>query len=102
MENLNQEGMGMPGMSPEKKSYGPLIAVIIILALVVIGGLYFLGQRMSGDPYANMDTETTADENVEALNSQSDSDETASIEADLKATNVDGLDQGAAAIESEI
>lgn len=39
---------------------------------------------------------------TESLNQQSDSDDLNSIEADLNATDLDSLDQGAAAIEAEI
>ncbi len=99
---MNSNIQGMTGVTPEKKSYGPLIAVIIILLVMVLGGLYFLGQRMSTDPYESLETIEEGDEVTNSLEAQSDSDETASIEADLKATNVDGLDQGAAVIESEI
>lgn len=99
---MNSNIQGMPGVTPEKKSYGPLIAVIIILLVMILGGLYFLGQRMGTDPYENLQTMQEGDEITNSLEAQSNSDETASIEADLKATNVDSLDQGAAAIEAEL
>lgn len=100
--NMNQ----MPPMSgqayapgPEKKSHGALVAVIIILLLIVIGGLYFLGQKMNGDYGVPA---TTDDQITASLEQQSNSDDLNSIEADLNATNVDSLDQGAAAIGSEL
>ncbi|KKQ77716.1 MAG: hypothetical protein A2644_03395 [Candidatus Zambryskibacteria bacterium RIFCSPHIGHO2_01_FULL_39_63] len=84
---------------PNKKSAGPLIAVIIILALIIIGGLYFLKERSSQEVYIPT---TTSDSITDSLNEQSDSDDLNSIEADLNATNLDNLDQGAAAIEAEL
>lgn len=103
MDPLNQNQVPSPqpmmtNVSPEKKSAGPLIAVIIILLLIVIGGLYFLGQRMNDD----YGVPETGDQVTESLNQQSTSDDLNSIEADLNATETDNLDQGAAAVESEI
>jgi hypothetical protein len=101
MANMQGNMGGMSNMSPEKKSYGALIAVIIILALIVIGGLYFLGQRMDLAEVVPADQEAN-DEITTSLQSQNDSDDVSSIEADLNVTNIDNLDQGATAIESEI
>ncbi len=95
--NLNQ----MPPMPSqmEKKSVGPLIAVIVILALIIIGGLYFLKERSSQPIY----TPTPAGDGItESLNTQSTSDELNSIEADLNAIDLNNLDQGAAAVEAEL
>lgn len=104
MENMNLNSMPIsqtPLGGGEKKSYGPLIAVVIILFLIVIGGLYFLGQRMSRGSYENLQ-QPTQDEVTQSLKTQSDSDEVNSIEADLNATDVSSLDQGAAVIESQL
>lgn len=94
----------MPPLPPtfnsgQKKSHGPLIAVIVILLLIVIGGLYFLGQRMNGDYGVPAQTD---DQITAGLQQQSASDDLNSIEADLNATNIDNLDQGAAVIEAEL
>jgi hypothetical protein len=83
---------------PNKKSLGPLIAVIIILSLIIIGGLYFLKERASQKVYPA----TTTDSVTESLNKQSTSDDLNSIEKDLNNTNIDNLDQGAAAIDSQL
>lgn len=91
----------MPGMPSQmsNSSKGPLIAVIIILALIIVGGLYFLKERATQKVYIpnqQGDTVTTS------LNTQSSSDDLNSIERDLKATDVNNLDQGAAAIEAQL
>lgn len=69
-------------------SIGPVIALIIILAVIVLGGLYFWGQRTSNnttDIYGNpISTSTPA--------TDSTSDTSAAIDADLKATDLNGLD----------
>ena len=88
----------MPPIAQENKSsVGPLIAVIIILALIVVGGLYFLKQRANQPVYVpapQTDSVTTS------LNTQSSSDDLNSIEKDLNATDAQNLDQGASAIEA--
>lgn len=99
MDTFNPNQMPpMSGIEPQKKSSGPLIAVIIILALIVIGGLYFLKERMSRDTYiAPQEDSVTA-----GLQAQSDSDDLNSIEADLNATDLDNLDQGASVLQAEL
>lgn len=74
-------------LNPGEKngSAGPIIAVIIILALVILGGLYFWGERKDRGETINNDA-------LEAINTQSELDDATSIEADLDATNVDNLD----------
>ncbi len=101
MDTFNNPNQ-MPPISEqvEKKSVGPLIAVIIILALIIIGGLYFLRARSSQKSYV-APTEQT-DTVTKSLNQQSSSDNLNSIEKDLNATNLDNLDQGAAAIKAEL
>lgn len=99
MDTFNPSQMPPIQNDPEKKSAGPLVAVIIILFLIIIGGLYFLKTRSSQNTYAPVET---GDSVTTSLNQQSSSDELDSIEADLNATNLDNLDQGAAAIEAEL
>jgi len=79
-------------------STGPVIATIIILAVVVLGGLYFWGQRNSGsetDIYGNpISTSTPATDNLpntSAIDTQSSSDNPASIQSDLNSTNLNNL-----------
>lgn len=95
MDTFNPNQMPpMSGIGSSKKSSGPLVAVIIILALIIIGGLYFLKEKMSRDTY----TVPQEDNITENLNLQDDTDDLESIEADLNATNIDDLDQGVEAI----
>lgn len=89
-------------LEPHKKSYGPLIAVVVILLVIIVGGLYFLGQRMSQEPYTPATDTTETDSVTASLKSQSSSDDLDSIERDLDATDLDNLDQGAAALQAEI
>lgn len=89
----------------KKSSVGPLVAVIIILALIIIGGLYFLKERSAQQVYTPPQEQQAqqiqeTDPVTASLNKQGSSDDLESIESDLKATNIDGIDQGAAAVEA--
>jgi hypothetical protein len=64
-------------------SAGPLIGAIIILAVILFGALFFWGERSENRALENQ---------IQEINTQSDSDELLDIEADLEATNVDTLD----------
>jgi FlaG/FlaF family flagellin (archaellin) len=76
-------------------SVGPVIATIIILVVVVLGGLYFWGQRTpseSNDIYGNpVSTQSESTTDTSAIDTQSNSNNPASIDADLKSTDIDGL-----------
>lgn len=61
-------------------SSGPIIGTIIILVVIILGGLYFWGQRD--------DTADATDTTVESIEMQSESDEVSDIEADLEATDL--------------
>lgn len=101
MDTFNPNQMPpMPTAEGEKKSIGPLVAVIIILALIIVGGLYFLKERSAQENYVPIQPAQN-DSSAESLRQQSDSDDLNSIEADLNATNLDNLDQGAAALQAE-
>ena len=83
--NMNKEG-----------SAGPIIGTIIILAVVVLGGLYFWGQRnvtpttdIYGNPVSPANSTTTV--NTTTIDTQSNSDNPTSIQNDLKSTNTDSL-----------
>ncbi|OHA92520.1 MAG: hypothetical protein A2665_00565 [Candidatus Zambryskibacteria bacterium RIFCSPHIGHO2_01_FULL_46_30] len=59
---------------------GPLIGVIVILAVIILGGLYFWGQRASDDAM------------IDETSTEGGSDETAAIEADLDTFDIESLD----------
>lgn len=100
MDTFNPNQMPPLQSQPEQKSMGPLISVVIILALIIVGGLYFLKER------ASMDTTIPAGDEVDLVNAslkkQGTSDDLNSIEADLNATDLNNLDQGATAIEATL
>ncbi len=77
-----------------KSSIGSIIATIIIIAVIILGGLYFWGKRVeesrNEQALKTEDTGTTMNE-AAAIKSMSSSDEPSSIDADLKATNTTNL-----------
>jgi hypothetical protein len=101
MDTFNPNQMPPVQNSIEKKSVGPLVAVVIILALIIIGGLFFLKER-SSQPTYQIPTEVAGDSVTASLKKQSTSDDLNTIEADLNATNLDNLDQGASVIQTEL
>ena len=74
-----------PQMQPVQKSGSawPVIGAIIILVIVALGAFYFWNQRASN---------RMLDDQLNGINAQSNSDEAASIEADLNATDVENVD----------
>ena len=64
-------------------SAGPIIGAIVILAVIIFGALYLWGQREESQ---------ALNQELDTINIQSDSDETADIEADLNSTEIENLD----------
>lgn len=75
-EQNNVNMSGGEGGSP----VSPIIGVVVILALAILGGLYFWSQRAGN--------EATPEE----VKIQDNTDEAAVIEADLNATDIENLD----------
>src|SRR5581483_1658329 len=82
----------MPPAEPKKSGLtGAIVVTVIVLALIIIGALYFWNNR-------NMSTDATADTNASAselnsINTQSNSDSAASIQEDLNNTDTNNVDQ---------
>ncbi|MEX0919252.1 MAG: hypothetical protein WDZ64_00700 [Parcubacteria group bacterium] len=73
--NINTEG---------GSSTGPIVGTIVILAIIALGAFYFWGERANED--------AVLEGMVEEINTQDESDDTASIEADLEDTDLEGID----------
>ena len=83
-----------------KSSIGSIVGTIIIIALIILGGLYFWGKRIEeakstqnviNDQTGSTET-TDTDQEAAAIKSMSSSDDINSIEADVQSTNLDNLD----------
>ncbi|MFQ5541047.1 MAG: hypothetical protein ACE5F4_02275 [Candidatus Paceibacteria bacterium] len=94
-----------PPAPPEKEGgLGPVIGIIIIIALLVIGGVYYftVGIDQIQNGQSAIENEMTAGEEANVLRQQSGSTELADIEADLNATDLSGLDEASAQFEEEL
>lgn len=86
---------------PKKTQIGPVIGLVVILAIIVVGTLYFWGQRVEKTqvPQNTTQTEQTSDQTSDTqttqLEVQSSSDEVNSIDADLQSTDFGNIDAGA-------
>lgn len=101
MDPINQTPIMTPPLPPkQEKSIGPAIGIIIIIIVIVLGGLYFWGQRLSIQAPATTDSTTQTTEtnelapeqiNLQQIQTQSNQDDVSSIEADLNATDINTL-----------
>lgn len=100
---------------PERVTNGPILFILVVLLLGILGGMYYwftilqnqattpVPTTLRPTPEQNNEPEsTTAEAQVEALNTMSTSDELNAIEADLESTNLDGLEAELQAIEAEL
>jgi len=116
MDQMNQNNPQMnpgtePPMSsgspkPKEENLGGIIAIIVIVALLLIGGWYYFAQvegvlNQEPSQEATLEEQAADDQAVADLGTQSTSDETAAIEADVNATDLSGMDNAAASIDSD-
>lgn len=122
--DLSGEEMKMPENStsttpPTKEDSnavsGLVIAVLAILLIAILGGMYVWFSQLTNEvaapapaverPTAEENNEpesTTAEAAVATQGALSTSDEIAAIEADIEATDLDGLDAELTAIDAEL
>lgn len=87
-------------MEQNKSSIGSIVGTIIIIALIILGGLYFWGKQMQeAKSVQNITTnetvpgnETTDTSEAAVIKSTSSSDDLDSLDADLQNTNTANLD----------
>ncbi len=98
MDNNTINPSGVPNYNPQptptEKPVGPVIGLIVILAIILVGGVYFWMSRQNNNLYDNSypaDQESVR--SVQEIEAQSDSTDGASIDADLRAfgeTDING------------
>lgn len=76
--------MNAGGAAPRSGGTGFVVATLILLAVIIAGVLYFWQARA--------DKSLESDAALSGIEQQSNSDDTASIEADLNATDVENVD----------
>lgn len=102
MPNIPPKSSVPSSPSPEKNT-GALIGTIIIIVILVIGGLYMWGKNLVNNGVTTPETILqTPDTTTEVLKDQGTSTKASDIEADLNATNFDGLDQELGNIEQQL
>ncbi|HBD24666.1 MAG: hypothetical protein A2566_02990 [Candidatus Zambryskibacteria bacterium RIFOXYD1_FULL_40_13] len=84
-------------MEENKSSVGSIIGTIIIIAIIILGGLYFWGKRIEENKakenlITTFSEPSTNSSEANAISSVTAEDDLNSIEADLNATNFDNLD----------
>ncbi|HEY4509041.1 MAG TPA: hypothetical protein VJC13_02015 [Candidatus Paceibacterota bacterium] len=86
-------------MEENKSGIGSIIGTIIIIAIIILGGLYFWGKRVEESKVKeNVDNSiatTTSQSEAEKIKSTSESDSLDSIDADLSSTNTTNLNSEA-------
>ena len=89
--------MSQTSQTPQNQSsIGGIIGTIIIIAIIILGGLYFWGKRIEENKLKqSLVSDTTSQETVTSeaavIKSVSSSDDLNSIETDLNNTNLDNL-----------
>jgi hypothetical protein len=110
MENENNENTEATqdhvATEPEKP-IGPAVGTVIIVLILIIGAFYFWGYKLENTPA--VDETVTAEEvlaqpdvSLDALNTQSSSDEIEAIEQDISTTDLEGLDAELENIDAEL
>jgi len=101
MNDVNQNEGVPTGDERGQKSAGPVIGIIIIVLVLVFGGLYFWGKRVTQEPTPEA-IMNMPDSQLETLGTQNTSDEVTAIEEDLNATDLENLDAELGDIEKEL
>lgn len=97
--NQNTENAG----DSENGQFGPIAGIILVIAVLAIGGFYFFGKEVSERTSPSVEEILGApDQSLESLQAQGTSDELSAIEEDVTATNLDNLGAELNTIESEL
>lgn len=82
-----------PTPSPEKASMSGVIGTIIIIALIILGGLYFWGKRINTqkESAALVEQEQMASQEAAAIEAVSSDDELDTLRAEIEATQTTNL-----------
>ena len=85
---------------PNGSGTGPVIAIIVIVILFVLGGLYYLTQ---GVPVSNESGTADQDQKTIAeLMAQGSSDTAAAIQADVNATDLKPVDDALSSVDKDL
>lgn len=114
---MPEESFGTPVEHSDKTTHlGIILGILIVLLVLILGGLYLWGATLQNSPAPvqttpvvrptpeenNEPESTTADAQVQALETVSTSNEIEAIQADIESTNLDELDAELDAIDAEL
>ncbi|MES3005066.1 MAG: hypothetical protein V4690_03080 [Patescibacteria group bacterium] len=74
-------------MEEKKAGIGSIIATILIIAVIILGALYFWGKRVEETRTGNNLLNESSESDVETILSLSSDDDLDTIEAELNSTN---------------
>jgi len=77
----------------EETSFGPFVAAIIIVVLLILGGLYALGKNSPQDPLP-LGAGIARDSVIDSILLYDTSDDLEKIQRDLAATSIQALERG--------
>ncbi|NTV22728.1 MAG: hypothetical protein HGB03_04210 [Candidatus Yonathbacteria bacterium] len=97
-------------MPTQETSWGAIVGIVIVVAILIIGTFYFWGKELDESGTLPPVEENVTGEDIlnrpdpvtEALKEQGTSDDISSIEADLSATDLSGLDTELENIDAEL
>ena len=102
MEQSQNEQPDMDsGTNDQNQRLGPIVGVVIIIALIILGGLYMWNANRDNVTPEGL-PDVASDPVVQGLGSQGSTDGISSIESDLDTTDLDALDADFAEIEAEL
>ncbi len=88
---------------PEKGGVGPVLGIIVIIIVLALGGLYYFTKGVDQIPSPSADQAAlTPEDEAAMIEAQGTSANLSDIQADVNATDVSGLDNSAAAIDSTL
>lgn len=111
---IPEEAMRLTHTSGNGMSIPIVLGVLIVLLVLILGGLYLWSTTLTPAPLPapvatrptaeenNEPESTTADAQVQALETVSTSDTLEAIDADIEATNLDAIDNELGAIDAEL
>ena len=114
---MPEESFGATGEGSDKTTHlGIILGILIVLLVLILGGLYLWGTTLTSTPDVqvapvaerptaeenNEPESSTADAQVQALETVSTSNEIDAIAADIESTNLDALDAELADIDAEL
>ena len=104
MEQNETPASNIPPVQPNKSSsIGPIVGIVIIVAVLILGGLYYWGSRLNdGAGPTGADIANMPDEALVNLATQGSSDTLGAIEDDLTSTDLDNLDEELNLAEDEL